>query len=163
MRKLVATKAIAAAAAASSIIFNRGNAAYGLIAALLAAAVILGVEVYANRKHPIVLALNMVGLFLVIPTGLLLSKMPEIERFYLIVIIFTFVQMVSDLIYNTRNGWYKKKNLDNLITFALHAIIWAVFVWVNLDAIGLLGAFGTYCALLAVHWGIEATGPKREG
>jgi hypothetical protein len=163
MRKVLGAKALILAAAAAAIIFNRGNATVGLYAAFAAAVLVLGIEVYANREYPTVLSLNVVGALLVIPTALFLTKMPEDARFYLVVVVFTFVQLIGELIYNTRNGWFKKSNIEHLINFALHAIIWAAFVWLNLDSIGALGAFGTYCALLAVHFGIDAAGPKREG
>jgi hypothetical protein len=163
MRKVLGAKALILAVAAAAIIFNRGNATVGLYAALIAAVAVLGIEAYANREYPIALSLNIVGALLVIPTALFLTKMPAEARFYLVVVVFTFVQLIGELIYNTRNGWFKKSNIDHLINFALHAIIWAAFVWLNLDSIGALGAFGTYCALLAVHFGIDAAGPKREG
>lgn len=162
MRKLLAGKALAMAAGAGAVVFNRGNATVGLIAAISVAVVTLGIEVFINRKSPNLLALNSVGAILAIAT-LTLQKMPVDMRFYLVVVIFAFVQLVHELVLNSRNGWFKKSNIDHLINFALHAAIWSVFVWVNLDTIGSLGAFGTYCAFLAVHWGIEATGPNSKG
>ena len=33
----------------------------------------------------------------------------------------------------------------------------------SVDLVALFGVFSAYAAMLTVHWGIEATGPRREG
>lgn len=162
MRKLLAARAVLFALAGAAVVFNRGNETVGLIAALALGVSVLAVGAIANYKSPIVLSLNVIGAIIMLGT-LTLTKMPTFPRFYIVVVVLSFVQLVAELIVSTRNGWFKKENRTHLISFALHAAIWSVFAWLNPDEISALGVFGTYCMLVAVHLGIDAAGPKREG
>lgn len=161
MRKLQAAKALAAAIGASGAIFNRGNAGVATIAVLVFAVLVFGIETIANRHRGFVAALNLLGLVLVVTFASLMGKLPNLEdAFYMLVLIATLFQLLSETVANFGNGWFKKGNYAHIINWSLHLIVWTLFAFANPDNIGAIGIFGTYCGILAVHWGIEATGPK---
>jgi hypothetical protein len=162
MRKLQALKAVGAAIGASGVIFNRGNAAVASIAVLVFAVIVFGVETFGNRHRGFIASLNLIGFILTVTFASLMGKMPQpFERFYMLVLIAALFQLLSETAINMRAGWFKKSNASHMINWTLHLIVWALFVLLqNLDEIAAIGIFGVYCGILAVHWGIEATGPK---
>jgi hypothetical protein len=162
MRKLLAAKAVGAAIGASGVIFNRGNSAVASVSVLVFAVIVFASETVANRHRGFVAGLNLVGLVLTITFASLMGKLPQpFDRFYMLVLIATLFQLLSETVINLRAGWFKRSNAAHMINWALHLIVWALFVLLqNLDAIGAIGIFGVYAGILAVHWGIEATGPK---
>lgn len=163
IRKLTAAKALAAALGASGVIFNRGNADVAAIAVLVFAVLVLAIDIFANRFRVSIAIINLIGLVLTTTFASIMTRLPDpFERFYLLVLIVAFTQLITETIMNFRNGWFKKSNIDHMINWTLHLIVWMLFVWLNLEPIGAIGIFGTYCAILAVHWGIEATGPKQQ-
>ena len=162
IRKLNAAKAIAAALGASGVIFNRGNAEVAAVAVLVFAVLVLAIDTLANRHRVSIGIINILGLVLTTTFATIMYKLPDaFERFYLLVLIVTLAQLLTETIMNFSNGWFKKSNIDHLINWFLHLVVWSLFVWLNLEPIGAIGIFGTYCAILAVHWGIEAAGPKQ--
>jgi hypothetical protein len=163
MRKLLAAKAVGAAIGASGVIFNRGNSAVASVAVLVFAVIVFAAETVANRHRGFVAGLNLVGLVLAVTFASLMGRLPStFERFYMLVLIATLFQLLSETTINMRGGWFKKSNYAHIINWALHLSVWALFVLLkNLDEIGAIGIFGVYAGILAVHWGIEATGPKQ--
>lgn len=163
IRKLTAAKAIAAALGASGVIFNRGNAEVAAVAVLVFAVLVLAIDIFANRFRVSLAIINLVGLVLTTAFASVMLRLPDaFERFYLLVLIVTLTQLLTETVINFGNGWFKKSNMDHIINWSLHLVVWSLFVWLNLEPIGAIGIFGTYCAILAVHWGIEAAGPKSE-
>lgn len=163
IRKLTAAKALAAALGASGVIFNRGNAEVAAIAVLVFAVLVLAIDIFANRYRVSIAIINLIGLVLTTTFASIMMKLPDaFERFYLLVLIVTLTQLLTETVMNFGNGWFKKSNMDHMINWTLHLIVWMLFVWLNLEPIGAIGIFGTYCAILAVHWGIEAAGPKQQ-
>ncbi len=161
MRKLQALKAVAAAIGASGVIFNRGNADVASIAVLVFAALVFAIDTIAYRHRGFVAAMNLLGLVLTITFASLMGKLPlAFDRFYMLVLIATLFQLLAETAINFGNGWFKKGNTDHIINWSLHLIVWSLFVWLALDTIGAIGIFGVYCGFLAVHWGIDAVGPK---
>jgi hypothetical protein len=161
IRKLTAAKAVAAAIGAAGVIFNRGNADVAAVAVLVFAVLVLAIETIANRHRGLIGAINLVGLVLTTTFASLMFRLPEpFDRFYVLVLIVTFIQLLAETAINFGNRWFNRGNIDHIINWSLHLIIWSLFIWVNLDPIGAIGIFGTYCGILAVHWGIEAAGPK---
>ncbi len=163
IRKLNAAKSLAAALGASGVIFNRGNADVAAVAVLVFAVLVLAIDTIANRHRISIAAINAIGLVLTTTFASIMLRLPDaFERFYLLVLIVTLTQLLTETIMNFGNGWFKKSNIDHIINWSLHLVVWLLFVWLNLEPIGAIGIFGTYCAILAVHWGIEAAGPKQQ-
>ncbi|MCX8529351.1 MAG: hypothetical protein ORN27_04700 [Rhodoluna sp.] len=162
MNKLQALKAIAAAIGASGVIFNRGNAAVASVAVLVFAVLIFAVETITYRHRGFVASINLVGLVLTITFASLMGKLDQpFDRFFMLVVIASLFQLLSETVLNLRNGWFKKGNYAHMINWALHLIVWSLFALLpSIDTIGAIGIFGVYAGILAVHWGIEATGPK---
>lgn len=159
--KLNAARAVAAALGAAGVIFNRGNADVAAVSVLVFGVLVFAIETVANRHRGLIGAINLLGVVLVATFASIMAKMPEaFDRFYMLVLIVTFVQLLAETAINFGNGWFKKSNIEHIINWVLHLVVWSLFVWLNLEPIGAIGIFGTYCAILAVHWGIEAAGPK---
>lgn len=159
--KLTAFKALAAAFATAAVIFNRGNADVATIAVFIFAVGVLVAEALSTRQRFLVAGINLVGLVLVLTFSSLMLRLPEaIERFYMLVLIVTFTQLISETVINFSAGWFKRGNMAHSINWVLHLALWAIFIWGSFDSIGMIGVFGAYAGILAVHWGIEATGPK---
>ena len=154
-------KAMAATLGASAVIFNRGNAEIATIAVLIFTVMVLALEAFIRRDKFYLVGLNLVGLVLALTFASVMFRLPQaIDRFYLLVLIVAFIQLLSETAINFGRGWFKRHNIDHVINWVAHLSVWSAFVWLNLDAIACIGVFGTYCGILAVHWGIEAVGPK---
>jgi uncharacterized membrane protein YuzA (DUF378 family) len=128
---------------------------------LVFAVLVFGIETVANRHRGFVASLNLIGLVLTITFASLMGKLPNLDdAFYMLVLIATLFQLLSETAVNFRNGWFKKQNTSHIINWSLHAVVWSLFAFFGPDTIGSIGIFGAYCGILAVHWGIDATGPK---
>ncbi|CAB4945879.1 unannotated protein [freshwater metagenome] len=161
IRKLTAAKAIAAAIGAGGVVFNRGNVDVASIAILVFAVLVFAVEILAMRERIFVAIINFIGLILTITFATVMGNLKEpFDRFYMLVLIVSLFQLLSETVINFSKRWAIKGNVDHIVNWSLHLILWIIFGWVQPDLIGAVGVFGAYCAILAVHWGIEATGPK---
>jgi hypothetical protein len=161
IRKLTAVKAIAAAIGAGGVVFNRGNVGVASVAILVFAVLVFAAEILAMRTRIFVAVINFIGLILTITFATVMGNLKEpFDRFYFLILIVSLFQLLSETAINFGNRWAIKGNVDHMINWSLHLILWIIFGWVQPDQIGAVGVFGAYCAILAVHWGIEATGPK---
>lgn len=159
-RKLLFSKAGAAAFGAAGLIFNRGNADIGSFAILIAGILILALDILLHRGRYFLAGVNFVGILLAGTFATVMIALPNAyDRFYMLAVIFAFIQLLVTTSINLRAGWFKRTNLDNVIDWVLHLVVWCVFVFVGPDSIGGIGLVGTYLAILAVHWGIVAAGP----
>lgn len=159
--KLIGAKAVAAAIGMSAVVFNRGNAEIASVAVLIFAVMVLAIEALIQRERFFLVGLNLVGLVLVLTFASVMLRMPiALDRFYILVLLVSFTQLLSETAINFTNGWFKRSNIDHAINWVAHLAIWSIFIWASPDAIGAIGIFGAYSAILAVHWGIEAAGPK---
>ncbi len=159
--KLTAFKALAAAFATAAVIFNRGNADVATIAVFIFAVGVLVAEALSTRQRFLVAGINLVGLVLVLTFSSLMFSVPNPSyRYFMLALIVTFTQLISETVINFSAGWFKRGNMTHSINWVLHLALWAIFVWGSFYSIGMIGVFGAYAGILAVHWGIEATGPK---
>lgn len=154
-------KAVLAIGASAAMVFNRGNSDVAVIAILTFGVTALPLEAWLQRRRPIVAGINFVGLLLVITFASVMSQIPtSFDRFFMLALLVAFFQLLSETAINIRDGWFKAKNRFHLISWVLNLLAWGFLVGLNPGAIAAIGAIGSYLAILAVHWGIEAAGPK---
>lgn len=161
MRWLALGKALATLAAGAAMVFNRGNSEVATYATLSFAIVAFALELWPNRRRPIIAGIYFVGIALVGTFASVMSQIPSaFDRFFMLALIAAFVQLLAETATNVRDGWFKVSNRFHLINWVVHLLAWSFFIWLQPGPIGGIGFFGAYLAVLAVHWGIEAAGPK---
>lgn len=153
-------KALLALGAAAAMIFNRGNADVATIAILAFAITAFALEGALNRHRAIVAGIYAVGFILIVTFASVMASLPTaMDRFFMLALLTAFFQLLAVTAINFRDGWFKKEHRFQLINWVLHLALWSAFIWLNPGAIAAVGMTGTYLAILAVHWGIEAVGP----
>lgn len=170
-KRLLAAKAISSGAAAAAIVFTRNifdpAVAVSIVTAYFMAIYILD-SLSTRREVGKLYFYLMAAISLVIGSFSLVQKdFPAVgaqlalagpATYYLVLKVRTF--------WTNRSASHGRQNLviEAALQFAILAwVIISSSLFSSVDLVALFGVFSAYAAMLTVHWGIEATGPRREG
>lgn len=170
-KRLLAAKAITAGAAAAGIVFTRNifdpAVAVSIVTAYFLAIYVLD-SISTRREVSKLYFYLMAAVSLVVGSFTLVQRdFPPVgaqlalavpATYYLVLKVRTF--------WTNRSAKHGRQNLVIEAALQVAVLGWIVFsssLASSVDLVALFGVFSAYAAMLAVHWGIEAAGPRREG